>query len=488
MVCKKLKGREVMVGSEGNFLDKRFMPAADEIQNWHVFKDAGGPTFAGSPSWKRYMAFLEENFRASGLIDIKKDTFTYNRWFTSDERSRGDWTLAIDGKQFPVASYWAYSGSTPPSGITAPLVYYDQDNPPTSIEGKIVVFDIPILSPDSLPPEMLNPGFEYASDPDSVPTDSFVTDQFYQVTYYSLFGGLGDILTQGKAAGGLVIADMGPGRAAGIYTLPPPPAEVGVPGLFLDRVAGKIVRQAAMEGRMATLKLIAMREKAEAYFLSGCLPGKNYGKAEDEVVLLLTHTDGPGLSQENGALGILAVIQYFSHLPRNERSRTLLVLLDPQHYMPGRHSIKWYSLHPETASQIVASMGIEHLGQIEYREKGDEFLPTGLPEVTKVFVQDNEKLIKRAILAVQDNRLPRAMVHCPSREGQGMWEGMGDVAMKRHIPGFALSSLMSAYLSTEARINTFDRDLALRQIAVAVQLTGELMKAELLEIAVPQGG
>jgi len=475
-----------MAGSESKLVEKSFMPTAERMQEWHVFKDAGGPTFAGSPSWKRYMAFLEENFRICGLADIKKDTFTYNRWFTSDERNRGDWTLAIDRKEVPVASYWAYSGSTPSSGITAPLIYYDQENSPASIEGKIVVFDIPILPPDSFPPEMLNPGFEYASDPESVPTDSFIVDQFYQVTYYSLFGGLGDILTQGKAAGGLVIADMGPGRAAGIYTLPPPPAEVGVPGLFLDRVAGKEVRQAAMEGRMATLKLIAMREKAEAYFLSGFLPGKNYGKDKDGVVLLISHTDGPGLSQENGALGIMAVIHYFSHIPQNERPRTLLVLLDPQHYMPGRHSIKWYSLHPKTASKIVASMGIEHLGQIEYREKEDEFLPTGLPEVTKVFVQDNEALIKRAILAVQDNRLPRAMVHCPSRERQGMWEGMGDVAMKRHIPGFALSSLMSAYLSTEARINTFDKDLALRQIAVAVQLTGELMKADLREIAVPQ--
>jgi len=477
-----------MAGRESNLPDMSFMPTPDEMQEWHLFKDAGGPTFAGSPSWKRFMAFLEENFLAIGLIDITRDTFTYNRWFTSDDRNAGSWTLALDGKEVPVASYWAYSGSTPPAGVTAPLVYYDQDNPPASIEGKIAVFDIPVLPPDSLPPEMLNPGFEYASDPDSVPKDSFITDQFYQVTYYSLFGGLGDVLAQGKAAGGLVIADMAPGHAAGIYTLPPPPTEFGVPGLFLDRVSGRQVRQAAMEGRMATLKLMAMREKAEAYFLSGFLPGENYGKAEDETVLLITHTDGPGLSQENGALGILAVIRYFSHIPRNERQRTLLVLLDPQHYMPGRHSIKWFSLHPETASRIVASMGVEHLGQIEFRAKADDFLPTGLPEVTKVFVQDNEALIKRAILAVKDNRLPRAMVHCPSREGQGMWEGMGDVALKRHLPGFALSSLMSAYLSTEARINTFNKDLALKQIAVAVQLTGELVKANLREIAVPQDG
>ena len=128
---------------------------------------------------------------------------------------------------------------------------------------------------------------------------------------------------------------------------------------------------------MATVKLVARKEEAETFFLSGFLPGKNYGNESDEIILLLTHTDGPNVTQENGALGILAVMQYFSHIPQTERQRTLLVVLDPQHYMPGRHAVDWFKGHPEAARKIVASMGIEHLGQLEYREKGDEFLPTG---------------------------------------------------------------------------------------------------------------
>jgi len=46
---------------------------------------------------------------------------------------------------------------------------------------------------------------------------------------------------------------------------------------------------------------------------------------------------------------------------------------------------------------------------------------------------------------------------------------------------------MSAYLSTAARMDTFDENLALQQTAVAVQLTGNLMKADLGKIAVPRG-
>lgn len=463
-------------------INKSFLPTPDELQKWVALKDAGGPTFAGSPSWKSYMAFLEKGFRGRGLVDIKKDLITYNRWFTSDDRKTGDWGLSINGKEVPVASYWAYSGSTQPSGTKAPLIYYDTKNPPASIEGKIVVFDPPPLP---FPPTFCNPGYEYVSNPDTHHTDCFTLDTWYQVTYYTRFGKLSEILTNGKASGALVISGMGPGRAAGVYTIPLTPSEFGIPGLYLDRVAGKSVKQAAKKGRTATLKLIAKREKAETYFLSGFLPGKNYGKEDDEIILLISHTDGPNISQENGGLDILAVIEYFSHIPQNKRSRTLLVILDPQHYMPGRHAVDWYELYPKAARKIVASIGVEHLGQLEYREKGDDFLPTGLPEETQLFVQDNDVLIKMAIKAVKDNHLPRTLVQCPPRKGQGMWVGMGTVALKKHIPGYGITASCNAYWSTEARIDKFDKDLTWKQIAVVTQLTGELMKIDLKEIAVP---
>ena len=77
-------------------INKSFLPAPDVLQKWSVLKDEGGPTFAGSPSWKSYMAFLEKGFRERGLIDIQKDSSTYTRWFTSDERKKGDWSLSVD--------------------------------------------------------------------------------------------------------------------------------------------------------------------------------------------------------------------------------------------------------------------------------------------------------------------------------------------------------------------------------------------------------
>lgn len=450
------------------------------LQRWHEDKARLGPTFAGSPAWHHYLEFVERELRDRGVVDLTRDPVNYQRWYTADDPATAQWSLTVDGQAVPVAAYWAYSGTTPEAGVSAPLVYYDSRNPP-DIAGRIVVFDVPRL-PEPLPPVFQPPRHEYATA--DLGSPGIATEQWYQANYPTRFGKFDEILRKGKAAGGLVIFDMAPGRARGLYTFPLLSAQpVEVPGLYLDREAGASVRVAAQAGRPATLRLRAVTEPAEAYFLSGILPGRDYG-TDDELVLLVTHSDGPNLTQENGALAILSVVDYFAKLPQVERRRSLLLLIDPQHYMPGRHLVDWYALHPDAARAIVASIGVEQFGQREYAERDGEFVPTGRPEATLIFSQDNPRLVEFAIESVQAENLPRTEVRVPSR-GQGQWAGLGDVALKRRIPGYATSTEMSAYWSTAPGIESFDSELCFRQIAVLARLTDFLLEADLADIAVP---
>jgi hypothetical protein len=142
-------------------------------------------------------------------------------------------------------------------------------------------------------------------------------------------------------------------------------------------------------------------------------------------------------------------------------------------------------MHPEIVGKIVATIGMEHFGQLEFTEEGELFVATGLPEQTLIFAQDNDVLISEAIRAVEAAGVPRTMVQSPPRGGQGNWSGMSDVAVKKNYPGYGMSSNMSAYWSTQARLNTFDQDLFVKQAAVAAQLTGVLMTAELDQISLP---
>ena len=124
-----------------NQINPDFVVTPEEGYRWHVHKDAGGPTYAGSESWRSFLEFSEEKLREYGVVDLERNTWIYDRWYTSDWPDDTHWTLVSDGRPVVVAHYGAYSGSTPPEGTTAELVYYDRANPPKSIEGKIVVLE-----------------------------------------------------------------------------------------------------------------------------------------------------------------------------------------------------------------------------------------------------------------------------------------------------------------------------------------------------------
>jgi hypothetical protein len=460
------------------------MVSVDTLQRWHVEKANGGPTFSGSPAWLEHMAFVEAALRERGVVDLTQEDIDYRRWFASDDLDADDRSLAIDGRAVPVASYWAYSGSTDAEGVTAPLIYYQRNMPAETLRDRIVVFDV-----STVPASMqsgFKSGYEYANYDTAINKRGIASDQWFQGNYVIRFGKFDVVLKEANAAGAVVIFDMSPERAAGLYTFPLlRPGIFGVPGLYVDRVAGATVREAAKKEQSATLVLEAKEEDARTYFLYGALPGRNYGTPEDEMVLLVTHSEGPNLTQENGTIGIVGIVDYFSQLPQKDRNRTLLVLFDPQHYMPGRHLVHWYADHPEIVSRIVASVGVEQLGQLEYSEDGDAYGLNGLPEPTLIFAQENDRLVEIAVDAVKKYAVPRAEVRVPSRDGQGMWQGLGDFAIKHNVPGFAISSAMSGYWTTTPGIESFDKTLCYKQVGVLIALTQGLMDVDLDDIAVP---
>jgi hypothetical protein len=49
-------------------INRRFLPAAEEVRAWHASKDShGGPTLTGSLSWRHYLEMLETEWRKRGV-------------------------------------------------------------------------------------------------------------------------------------------------------------------------------------------------------------------------------------------------------------------------------------------------------------------------------------------------------------------------------------------------------------------------------------
>ena len=467
-----------------------FLVSARQVRDWHAVKDSkGGPTLAGSPSWNNYLELLEKELRQSGAVDVVRHPFSYTRWHTTEWPDDSNWSLRVDGKKIKVASYGANSGATPDAGATADLVLYREGMPADALRGKIAVIVKP--GPDTLPP--MTGDYEYFSNADTFTDPAAPASELLAVNPFRLMGlttAQAPLIAAG-AVGAIIVMPFSYDIVAGLYTFGVPEIHQ-MPTLYLDRDAGASVVDAAKAGKRATLRLIATTEQAETYQLFGYLPGKDYGTPNDSQVLLVTHTDGPSISQENGALGILSIVRYFSRVPQAERPRTLMVFLDCRHYMPGAERAfaqqDYVVTQPDLYKRVIASMGIEHLGQIKVEEgHGQPLHKTNLPELHQSGSTNNQKLIDLAVHAVKDNGLSRVQVQCPDRPGthgksQLPWYGLGSIANRLKIPGYGAMGLLSAYWTTRARLDYLDANHFVTQIATLSQICGGLMTADIAEI------
>ncbi len=484
-----------------------WLVTAEEAREWALMKHDNLPTLTGSAEWLNYMNFLEATLDTFGVVDGTRNAWQFERWHTSEDSSQ--WSLLSDGEPVRVANYGAYSGSTDSKGITAELIYYDHDNPPESIEGKIVVIPTrkhpnPPFADNYLINYTFN-DYEYATDAQTLPAPfEFVppSESFTFDIWWQLAQGLDRIPREGNAAGAIIVYDMAYERTKGLYTFGVPTL-YNSPTLILSRDDGAKVIDDALKGKSATLRLEATVETSQAFQYIAYLPGANYGTPADEQIILVNHTDGPSITQDNGALGLLGIVKYFSNIPQSERPRTLTVFLDCRHYMPGmedEHAAPdWFTRFPEKKSNIVGMIQAEHLGEMDYREVEGRVEPTGHAEQSYLWTRNNELLITAAKNAVRKYGWSRAQLSVPERPGkrgglQQVWWGVGaigqadtgyyncDVWHCLDLPGFGLGGFLGYYWTSDSGIERWNEDLFVSQTATMTELTGVLMTADLTEI------
>ncbi len=484
-----------------------WLVTAEEAREWALMKHDNLPTLTGSAEWLNYMNFLEATLDTFGVVDGTRNAWQFERWHTSEDSSQ--WSLLSDGEPVRVANYGAYSGSTDSKGITAELIYYDHDNPPESIEGKIVVIPTrkhpnPPFADNYLINYTFN-DYEYATDAQTLPAPfEFVppSESFTFDIWWQLAQGLDRIPREGNAAGAIIVYDMAYERTKGLYTFGVPTL-YNSPTLILSRDDGAKVIDDALKGKSATLRLEATVETSEAFQYIAYLPGANYGTPADEQIILVNHTDGPSITQDNGALGLLGIVKYFSNIPQSERPRTLTVFLDCRHYMPGmedEHAAPdWFTRFPEKKRNIVGMIQAEHLGEMDYREVEGRVEPTGHAEQSYLWTRNNELLITAATNAVRKYGWSRAQLSVPERPGkrgglQQVWWGVGaigqadtgyyncDVWHCLDLPGFGLGGFLGYYWTSDSGIERWNEDLFVSQTATMTELTGVLMTADLTEI------
>jgi len=341
------------------------LPSEKEVWDWQVWMAKLGPKYTGNKAHATFVEFLASHLQESGL-EVAREHYSFPRW----EARR--WELTVDpasGASFraPVTSYFPYSGETPAAGVTGELVY--AGNNPTfelgGLKGKIALVDFAVNTRHF--GEMYQPWGIYP------------TDARFPADVHPARGAVND-LTQFQKAGavGVILActDVSDANAMDQYTPFSRPPQ-GVPGLYVGRETGARLKELARSGAKATVVL-----EAETFpdtptdTLIATLPGVT----SNEVILVNTHTDGPNATEENGALGILALAKYFSRIPKAERKRTLVFPLTTGHFAgPWVPSIRGViQKFPDLIGKAVAALTMEHLGCREWMDDASfRYKPTG---------------------------------------------------------------------------------------------------------------
>ena len=516
----------------GPKIDGQLMITPAQALDWHLFKAKCGPTYAGSSGWKQFTDFLVSKLPEFGAVDLDFVDIPYDHYIVDDWPDRKTHMpdsgvavekLVTDGVAVPViASYGMTSGSTPPGGTTARLLFYDPAKPPAEadIAGKILVFQtVPYPAPPYSNAFLDNytlSDYEWRSpgtwEPlfKTVPTS--VSTSYHSRWVWSQLNGFSAIGIRGKAAGIVAVYDLSPGAAFGlaqrsVYT---PDAKAGLgatyvncPTLTLDRVNGAKVVTDARAGKMGTLTLTARFQRDTGKAILASLPGVNYGTPCDEQVLIGTHTDAMSLIEENGGLGLLGIMSYFNRLPRAARARTIVFYFDCRHFMPGGEAswpqYDYYAIHPDRLKPIVATIGVEHMGgrqTVESGPGGDHYTySSARPEDGGVITSlmdvynNNMWLIEAIARAATDNRWPRVDVKAgnvgPGVNGgfQGTVKSPMNKGRGFGIPGIGLAGdWPGAWTQTYAQVDTeagpagFDKDYFVQQVAGLSQLAGEFMR------------
>jgi len=232
-------------------INPRFMISPQEALKWAKFKSNLGPTYGGSSGSQQWLNFIETTMQEFGAIDLFYQDMPYSRYVVNDwpdpkTHIYGSGVevekLISNGTPVPVvASYGMTSGFTPASGVTAPMLYYDPNNPPTAaqIAGKILVFQTvpyPAAVPGSNAPYDYStstlaayaytdylyetPGEWYQK---YVPVPASVSSSYHSRWVWNQLGGFSTIgMNKGAApaAGMVVVYDYSPAAASASSSAP----------------------------------------------------------------------------------------------------------------------------------------------------------------------------------------------------------------------------------------------------------------------------
>jgi hypothetical protein len=375
------------------------LPSMHEIWGWHKKLAGMGTRYTGSPGHAQFIDWLKQKFSAVPNFKLNTDPLTLHRWLAEPE----DCSLSISqdpavgrSGSVPITYYYPYSGKTGPGGITGRLVDLGDYAPAwytpaiwAPATGEIALVRVPpctfTLDVGQFPTGGFEPGQTSPDSPDAA-IDYLADAELVTNPVFQMFAAVPLLDARQAGVRGVICVwtGMSDDQVANQYNplvtgYPnaqgvPKPGDPGCPALWVGDATGQWLADCAAMGQPnVTLTLNAsITANAATETIWGVLRGSD--PDHERGLIVNTHTDGPNVPEENGALGLLALAQYFSQ--RQHRRDLYFVMVtghfqlpqfiqkipNPRFVIGNDATSRWMNDHPAIYQKAVAGLTIEHLG------------------------------------------------------------------------------------------------------------------------------
>jgi hypothetical protein len=463
---------------------KGALPTASEVGRQVREMVQLGPRLTATTPHLQFIDGLDEGFRGAGLT-VTRDPQPFQQWLAQDFSL--DVLTGPGAGRVPLASYYTYSGKTPPQGVTGDLVYAGPlPSPPSSpdglqpyleslptavqallaavpggVQGRIVLMDAPIAP---LVAGSLDPLLTYRHDPGGTIKE---TDDYKRAwTTLASLPRL-DPFEAAGAAGAVFALDASPANARGQYT-PFISGYQDFPALIVDRPTGANLRMQAVAAPKARLVLTASLVNTKSDSLVATLPG-----ATDEVLIVNTHTDGQNAFEENAGIACVALAKHFAAMPKSARQRTLVFSCVTGHFSGGGQpqTQGFIDDHPGVIEKAAAAITIEHFGSQEWNDDATGYHYTGQVELGAIF-HSHTPIFQPAIESLQATDLRRSELLRPAAV---TFFGVGASLHEKGVPSVAFIAGPNYLLALDGDRGHIDK-LDSARFANEIRWTADLLK------------
>ncbi|RRG18780.1 hypothetical protein D3P96_02005 [Weissella viridescens] len=431
----------------------------EQLNQWQNHLNTYGPRLTANDTHIASINWLKDEIQKLDY-QVTSDIHYLNFWEANDYHLR-----TVD-QELPLSSYFPYSGLTPDTGVTAPLVFADT-TVSQDVSGKIPIFILDVIAEGVVP---------------------FNSEQIMHPMNISgiAIKALETAKAKGAVGGLFIWKNLSP-ELAGKEILPFQNEFMDIPAVWTNEDQIPALQALADAATPVTLTLTGnyVEHKAtESFFVK--IPGTD--ASNNESLLLTTHTDGPNAVEENGPVALLTVLKYLKD-SQTTFPQTLIVAFVSGHFQQrqmgpndAKATGRWLDQFPELWDgkdhhlKAKFALTLEHLGCLHlYDDENHHFVKTTNVQEDYVYVHtdDTIKQILTDKLQAFDGKDDISFVD-PTHVA---YFGEGMPIFKRGIPNMATITMPEWLFLEPLPFTQPNMDLMSEQIDTAIAILEAVSQA-----------